>query len=136
MSTPETPLDKKDLKEVEELTLTEKINRLEHTLENAYNQLGKSIHETELRLQKDSVSLQAEISRTLTLMNMSTLQNIVAIRETIKALISRNVIDENELDKAISEELTKAVEAQQKIMVEAQENYLKEQQEQEQQQTA
>lgn len=130
MTTPETPLDKKDLREDEELTLTEKVSRLEHTLENAYNQLGKYIHETELKLQKDSMSLQAEISRTLTLMNMSTLQNIVAIRETIKALISRNVIDEKELDKAISEELTKAVEAQQKIMAEAQENYLKEQQEQ------
>jgi hypothetical protein len=126
MTTPETPLDKKDLKQEEEITLTEKVSRLEHTLENAYNQLGRYIHETELKLQKDSVALQAEISRTLTLMNMSTLQNIVAIRETIKALIAKNVVDEKELDKAITEELTKAIEAQQKIMAEAQDTYEKE----------
>lgn len=130
MTTPETPLDKKEPKVVEELTLAEKVGRLEHTLENAYNQLGKYIHETELKLQKDSLELQAEISRTLTLMNMSTLQNIVAIRETIKALIARNVVDEKELDQAINSELTKAIEAQQKIMTEAQEAYAKEQEEQ------
>lgn len=121
MTAPESPLEKKDRKVEEELTLVEKVHRLEHVVENAYNSLGKYIHETELKLQQENLALQQEISRTLTLMNMSTLQNIVAIRETIKALITKNVIDHAELDKAITEELTKAVEAQQKLMVEAQE---------------
>ena len=128
MGTPETPLEKKESKAVDELTLNERVGRLEHTLENAYNQLGKYIHETELKFQKESLELQSEISRTLTLMNMSTLQNIVAIRETIKTLIAKNVVDEKELDTAINAELTKAIEAQQKIMSEAQEAYAKENQ--------
>ena len=120
MTTPESPLDKKDLKVEEELTLAEKISRLEHTLENAYNHLGKYINETELKLQQDNQKLQEELSRTLHLMNMSTLQNIIAIRETIKALINKNIIDHDELDKAITEELRKAMEAQQKIILENQ----------------
>jgi hypothetical protein len=127
MTTPETPLDKKDLRVEEELTLSEKVSRLEATLENAYNQLARSIHETELKLEKSSQELQVEISKTLTLMNMSTLQNIIAIRETVKALISKSLIDGEELDKAITEELKKGIEAQQKIMTEAQEAYVKEQ---------
>lgn len=121
MTTPDSPLDKKDLNVEQELTTTEKVNRLEHTVENAYNQLAKYIHETELKLQQENYALQAELSRTLHLMNMSTLQNIVAIRETIKALIGKGVIDHAELDKAITEELTKAIEAQQKVITEAQE---------------
>jgi hypothetical protein len=126
MTTPESPLDKKESVFEEELTMPERVSRLEHVVENAYNQLGKYIHETELKFQKEGYNLQTEISKTLTLMNMSILQNIVAIRETVKALIAKNVLDQTELDKAITDELAKAIEAQQKIVSEVQEAYEKE----------
>ena len=120
MTAPTSPLEKKEENLERELTTDERINRLEHTLENAYNQLGRAIHENELKTQHESMDLQQQLSKTLTLMNMSTLQNIVTLRETLKVLISKEVINANELEVAVTAELTKAIEAQQKTILEQQ----------------
>lgn len=119
MSTPESPLEKKESTLEKELTLSERVDRLEYVLESAYNQLGKHVQETELKLQKESQTLQEELSKTLQLMNMSTLQNIIAIKETIKVLIGKELVDQAALDAAITEEFKKAIEAQQKVISEA-----------------
>lgn len=114
---PDSPLDKKEGTAIErELTMEERVKRLEVTLENAFNYLGKEIHQSELRTKQEGETLQAQVSKTLTLMNMSTLQNIVAIRELIKTLVAEKIVDGDALDKRIQEELAKAIEAQQKVM--------------------
>lgn len=117
--TPESPLDKKSTDIERELTLDERVNRLEHVLENAFNQLGSYISEVELKTQSESKDLQSQLSKTLTLMNMSTLQNIVTLRETLKVLIEKEIIDPKEFEKDVTEELTKAIQAQQKAILEA-----------------
>jgi hypothetical protein len=117
--TPESPLDKKETDLERELTLDERVNRLEHVLENAFNQLGSYISEVELKTQRESQDLQQQLSKTLTLMNMSTLQNIVTLRETLKVLIEKEIIDPKTFEKDVTEELTKAIQAQQKAIQEA-----------------
>lgn len=117
--TPESPLDKKETDLERELTLDERVNRLEHVLENAFNQLGSYISEVELKVQRESQDLQQQLSKTLTLMNMSTLQNIVTLRETLKVLIEKEIIDPKTFEKDVTEELTKAIQAQQKAIQEA-----------------
>jgi hypothetical protein len=117
--TPESPLDKKETDLERELTLDERVNRLEHVLENAFNQLGSYISEVELKTQRESQDLQQQLSKTLTLMNMSTLQNIVTLRETLKVLIEKEIIDPKAFEKDVTEELTKAIQAQQKAIQEA-----------------
>lgn len=117
MTTPTSPLDKKDLNAEAELTLDQRVNRLEHTLENAFNYLGKQISSVDFKLSQESKEVQAEISKTLTLMNMSTLQNIVTLREILKTLIDKEIIDAKAFEASLTEELTRAIEAQQKAIL-------------------
>lgn len=120
MTTPESPLDKKNLTVDAPLTLEERVGKLESTLENAFNFLAKNLSEVEFRAEQESKELQAQISKTLTLMNMSILQNIITIRETLRVLIEKEVVDAPTFEAQVTAELTKAIEAQQKAMMEAQ----------------
>ena len=113
MTTPTSPLDKKEVATEAPLTLEERVSKLEHTLENAFNFLAKNIAEVEFRISQESKELQAQLSKTLTLMNMSNLQNIITVRETLRVLINKEIVDPQAFETQVTAELTKAIEAQQ-----------------------
>jgi hypothetical protein len=129
MTTPQSPLDKKDQSAAPELTLDQRVNRLEHTIENAFNYLAKGISEVELKVTNENKDLQTQLSKTLTLMNMSTLQNIITIRETLRVLIEKDLVDAQAFEAQVTAELTKAIEAQQKAILEQQDAQAEETQE-------
>lgn len=119
-ATPESPLEKKVQVEEETLTVEERVTRLEMTLERAFNVLGNSQHDMQMQLAEEKNHFEGELSQTLTLMNISTLQNVIALREVTRALIAKGLVDAEALDKVVQEELHKAIQAQQKAVQEAQ----------------
>lgn len=122
MSTaPESPLEKKDPAADLELTTDERVARLEQLVENSFNYLARGLNEVDLKASNEAKDLQAQLSKTLTLMNMSTLQNIIAIRELLGILIKNGTVDATSFEKSVTDELTKAIEAQQKAIMAQQE---------------
>lgn len=127
MITPESPLEKRVVEttaeaaaeETRTLTLEERVGRLEITLENAFNALARGIHESELRTVGARNEMQAELARTLTMMNLSALQSIVTLKEVVKQLTEKNVLDQAKLDENVSAALKEAVDSQQAAMQEA-----------------
>ena len=116
MTTPETPEEKKELQEVEILTIEERLAKLENLVNNAFNYLAKTTHEVDFRLQNQVQELQTEVSKTITLINMSVLQNIVMLRELIGILVKKEIVDLKEYQEVVNTELTKAIETQQQII--------------------
>lgn len=116
MTAPETPEEKKDFKEVEILTSEERLTKLENLVNNAFNYLAKITHELDFKMQNQVNELQTEVSKTVTLMNMSILQNIIMLRELVGMLVSTKTIDLEAYQEIVNKELTKAVEAQQQII--------------------
>jgi hypothetical protein len=117
MNAPESPLDKKTENLERVLTPEERIARLEHTIDGVYNQLGRYISQVELQTQNNLKELEQGIGKTITLVNLSVLQNIITLRETLKMLIGKEVIDGAALDAIVIKELTTAIEAQQKAVL-------------------
>lgn len=122
MTTPANPDERKEQKEVNALTLEERVGRLEIVLENAFNLLSKSIKETELRLQDSKRYLETDIARSLHMMNLTTLQNIITIRELANNLVAKQVIDGAELEEKIRVSLEEAIAEQTKAIEEANAN--------------
>jgi hypothetical protein len=119
MTTPESPLEKKESSDERPLTADERISRLEIALENAYNVLARENHRIQMKVEEDNGILQGDLTRTLTLMNMSTLQNIVSIRVLAQELVAKGLLDQKDIEAKVAAELNTAVEAQQKVMQEA-----------------
>lgn len=119
MTTPESPLEKKESSDERPLTADERISRLEIALENAYNVLARENHRIQMKVEEDNGILQSDLTRTLTLMNMSTLQNIVSIRVLAQELVAKGLLDQKDIEAKVAAELNTAVEAQQKVMKEA-----------------
>lgn len=122
MTTPVNPDEKKEQKEVNALTLEERVGRLEIVLENAFNLLSKSIKETELRLQDSKRYLETDIARSLHMMNLTTLQNIITIRELANHLVGKQIVDGAELEEKIRVSLEEAIAEQTKAIEEANAN--------------
>jgi hypothetical protein len=100
MTSPESPLEKKAQTEsIEEvLTLEERVGRLEIVIERAFNALAKNIHENDLRNIEQRNHLEGELTKTLTIMNLGTLQNVVTLRELMDDLVEKNLISKEELE--------------------------------------
>ena len=123
MTAPIDPMAKKEVKEEAlELTIEERVGRLEIVLENAFNLLSKNIHETELRMAESRRYLETDLARSLHMMNLTTLQNIITIREVTTMLVEKQVVDGAELETKIDASLREALEAQAKAIEEAQAN--------------
>lgn len=116
MTTPTSPLDKKTTIEERELTLEERVGRLEFTLERAYNVLTKQTTELEMGVAENFNRLQGEVTQAITVLNLSNLQNIITIRELVRVLAKSATIDEKSLNETITAELKKAVQEQQEIL--------------------
>lgn len=127
MTTPTSPLEKKvtevtaeaAAEETRPLTLEERVGRLEITLEQAFNALARGIHESELRAVQARTEMEGELSKTLTMMNLSALQSIVTQKEVVKQLTEKNLLDQASLEESIGASLKHAVEQQQAAMQEA-----------------
>lgn len=121
MTAPTSPLDKKETISVEkELTLEERVGRLEIVIENAFNALAKGIHESEIRLNEERVYLEKGLSQTLNMINLTILQNIVTIRELTKVLVEKELVDAKDLEEKVQTSLKEALELQRKVLEEAQ----------------
>lgn len=124
MTTPTSPLDKKTTIEERELTLEERVGRLEFTLERAYNVLTKQTTELEMGVAENFNRLQGEVTQAITVLNLSNLQNIITIRELVRVLAKSATIDEKSLNETITAELKKAVQEQQEILQKMQDEAL------------
>lgn len=119
-SAPDSPLEKKDPAADLDLTVDERVARLEQLVQNSFNYLGRGLNEVDLKAADRVKELESELSKTLTLMNMSTLQNIITLRELLALLIKNETVDAASFEKAVTDELTKAIEAQQKAILDQQ----------------
>jgi len=116
MTTPTSPLEKKETIIEAELTDSERIKRLELTLERAYNTLGKEISELDISVAENFNRFQNEVTHAITMINASNLQSIITLKELMKLLVKNGTVDEKVLNEAISEEIKKAVAHQQQIV--------------------
>lgn len=124
MSVPESPYEKKEAVPEKELTLEERVGRLEIVIENVFNTLAKAIQEADLRAQEERRHLEQGISQTLNMINLTVLQNIVTVREVTKILIEKTLIDEKELNTKIEASLKEALDMQRQAIEKAQEELL------------
>lgn len=125
MSVPESPYEKKETVPTEkELTLEERVGRVEIVIENAFNALAKGIQEVDLKSQEERRHLEQGISQTLNMINLTVLQNIITVREVTKVLIEKGIVDEKELNAKIETSLKEALEMQRQAIEKAQEEIL------------
>jgi hypothetical protein len=126
MSAPDSPYEKKEVDlspEAEEtpvvLTLEERVAQLEAIFENGFNMLARGIHENELRNEQRTRATEAELGKTLTIMNYSTIQALVTQKEILGLLTEKNVLDKAEAEGRINGALVQAVKAQEAAMQKA-----------------